>query len=467
MNNMQVVSKRWVLLLFAALAATMVLVAACGEEEEEGAATPGAEATAEATPGAEATPSGPTQGVTDTEIKVGTLLPLTGTAAPWGVDLSKGMQAYFDYINDQGGIYGRELKLYVEDNGYSGPVAHEAARKLVEQDKVFMIQGSLGTEAEMAVYKYLEEHNVIDAWTLTAARRLTDPVAHTRFVSLVDYQTEGRIFAKYIAENYDGKKVGLLIQNDDFGKEGEQGTKDGLQEEGANVDTVTEYFNVIEADMTAHVQRLRNEGVDLLVFWGGPTQAGSLLKVSRETLSWDVPIMMCSVTASIDIVAALGGYDNAEGVISAIYGRQGWEDIPIVNELKQILAEYAPDVEWNNTIYGGMLVSMGTVTTLKQAGPDLTVDSFVAAAESLCKYQYEYALAPSSMGPTDHRSAEAEMMARWEMDRSTDPPQPKLIAFGDVVDFESTTECVEPTPPAGYFDQPGPSLHPTPTPEAE
>jgi branched-chain amino acid transport system substrate-binding protein len=454
---MQVLSRRWVLLLFAALAAAMVLATACGGGKEEGATTPGAKAT-----------SGPTQGVTDTEIKVGTLLPLSNSvAAPWGVDLSKGMKAYFDYINDQGGIYGRKIKFFVEDNQYSGPVAQEAARKLVEQDGVFMIQGSLGSEAEMAVYKYLEEHNIIDAWTLTAARRLTDPVAHTRFVSLVDYQTEGRIFAKYIAANYNGKKIGLLVQNDDFGKEGEKGTRDGLQEEGANVDVVTEYFDVMQSDVTAEVQRLRNDNVDVVVYWGAPTQAGSLMKVSRETLSWDVQIIMCSVTASIDVVAALGGYDNAEGVISAIYGHQGWEDIPIVNELKQILAQYAPDVKWNNTVFGGMLVSMGTVTTVKQAGQDLTVDSFVAAAEGLCKFKYDYGLAPSSMGPTDHRSAEAEMMAKWHMDRSTDPPTPKLIAFGDVVDFESTKDCVQPTPPAGYFDQPGPNMHPTATPTGQ
>ena len=92
------------------------------------------------------------------------------------------MKAYFDYINDQGGIYGRKIKFFVEDNQYTGPVAQEAAHKLVEQDGVFMVQGSLGTEAEMAVYKYLEEHNVIDAWTLTGARALTDPVGHTRFI---------------------------------------------------------------------------------------------------------------------------------------------------------------------------------------------------------------------------------------------------------------------------------------------
>ena len=231
---------------------------------------------------------------------------------------------------------------------------------------------------------------------------------------------------------------------------------------------VTEYYNAIESDMTAHVQRLRNDNVDLVVFWGAPVQAGSLIKVSHETLSWDVEIILCSVAATVDIVAGLGGYDNSEGVISAIFGHQGWEtDIPFIAELKDILAQYAPDVKWNNTVYGGMLVSAGTVTTLKQAGQDLTVDTFVASAESECKYMAANSLVPASMSPTDHRATEAEMMARWEMDRSTDPPQPKWVAFGDVIDFESTEDCVEPTPQPGYFDQPGPSVFPTPTPTGQ
>jgi len=450
---MQVVSKRWGLLLFAVLAATAVLVAACNKEEKEGGA---------------ATPAGPTQGVTDSEIRIGTLLPLSGTPeAAWGVALSKGMKAYFDYINDKGGIYGRKIKFFVEDNQYSAPVALEAAHKLVEQDGVFMIQGSLGTTAEMAVGKYLEEHNIIDFSFLTGDSILTDPAVHTRFTALIAFATEGRIFAKYIYDTYNGKKIGILAENDNYGKEGEKGIKEGLKEQGANIDVVTEYYDAIQSDMTAQVQRLKGENVDLLVFWGSPVQAGSVFRVSRETLSWKVPIMLNSVSG-IDVVALLGGYDNVEGAVSAIFGRQAWEtDIPFIGEMKQILAQYAPDVKWDSTVYGGMLVSVGTVATLKGAGQDLTVDSFVRAAESECKYMAETSLVPASMSPTDHRPNEAEVMARWVIDRSTDPPTPKWVRFGDVIDFESTKDCKEPTPPAGYFDQPGPIVFPTPTPPGQ
>jgi len=456
----RVLSKRWVLLLLAALAAATVLVAACKEEKEEGATTPGAKATAGRTP------TGEVRGVTDTEVRIGTLLPLSGSpTAAWGVALSKGMQAYFDYINDHGGIYGRKIKFFVGDNQYSGPVALEAAHKLVEQNKVFMIQGSLGTAAHMAVYKYLEENNVIDYAILTGMSTWTDPVVRTRFSALVDYVTEGRIFAKYIYDNYNNKKIGILAQNDDYGKEGEKGIKEGLEDLGADIDVVTEHYDEIQSDVTAQVQRLRNENVDLVVFWGSPVQAGSLFHVSRETLSWDVQIMVNSVSA-IDVVAQLGGYDNVEGAITAVFGRQSFEtEVPFIASLKPILAQYAPDAKWDSTTYSGMLISVGTVMQLMQAGPDLTVDSFVDAAESTCKWQCETCLLSASTSPTDHRGNEAEVMAQWVMDRSTDPPSPKWVPFGDPVSFESTKDCKQPTPPAGYEDQPGPSYYATPTSE--
>ena len=284
-------------------------------------------------------------------------------------------------------------------------------------------------------------------------------MVHTRFAGLVDYLTEGRIFGTYISDNYEGKKIGILAQNDDYGKEGEKGIKQGLEEQGANIDVVTEYYDEIQTDMTAHVQRLRNDNVDLLVFWGSPVQAGSMFKVARETLNWDVQIMVNSASA-IDVVATLGGYDNVEGSDHRHFRPPGLGDgHPLRRVAEADLAEYAPDLRWESTVYGGMIVSVGAVLTLKQAGPDLTVDSFVAAAESVCKWQCATCLLPASSSSTDHSGGQAEVMARWEIDRSTDPPTPKWMAFGDPISFESTKDCKQPTPPAGYEDQPGPSAY--------
>jgi len=400
-----------------------------------------------------------TQGVTDTEIRIGTLLPLSGNpAAAWGIAISRGMQAYFDYINAQGGIYGRKIKLFVGDNQYSGPIASEAIRKLVEQDNIFALQGSLGTEAHTAVYKYLEERGIPDMYILTGNSKWTVPVARTRFCGLVDYLTEGRIFARYIFQNYDGRKLGILAQNDDYGKEGEQGVKEGLKELGADIDITVEYYDATQSDVMAQVQRLKGAGVEIIAFWGGPVQAANMIKSARETLSWDVP-MMVNGTNALEIVGTLAGLDNIEGTISAVTGHQAWEtNVPGIAERKQLAATYAPDLKWDNTALVGYAISESMVGLLKQAGPNLTRDSFLDAAEAVCKYKTDVSLVPSSTSATDHRFLEGDILVRATVDRSTNPPTFRWQPFGDVVSFESTQDCVAPTPPPGGKGQPGPPL---------
>lgn len=452
---MRVLLSQWRLLLALMLAGGIALTAACGEEEEEqGEATPAG------TPAAVQV-----QGVTDTEIRIGSLLPLSGPMAAWGTPLAKGMQIYYDYINDHGGIYGRKIKLIVADSGYEGPMAKEAATKLVEQDKVFAFQGNLGTAVELAVYKYLEENNIIDYGILTGASYWTNPVAPTRFVSLVNYVTEGRIFGTYIAKNLDADKVGMLAQNDDYGKEGEQGVKRGLEEAGSDAEVVVEYYEAAESDMTAHIQRLKNADVDVIVAFSGVPQAASAMKVARTSLSWDVPFIISS-TCAADIVATLAGFDNIEGHLTGMFLHPHWqtEGAPFITWLKDyVLPKYGQGAQWDAYIYSGMLISVDFAMVLKQAGKDLTVDSFVKAAESVCKYEAETGLPGTSTtrGPTDHAGAEVLSMARATVDRSTDPPTFKWVPFGDVTSFESTKECEKPTKPEGYDDQPGPSYYET------
>ena len=405
------------------------------------------------------TTPGDTTGVTDTEIRVGTLMPISGNpAAAWGISLSKSMQAYFDYINDQGGIYGRKIKLFVGDNQYSGPVASEAIRKLVEQDQIFALIGSLGTEAHTAVYKYLEERGIPDLYILTGNSKWTVPVARNRFTALMDYTNEGRLFAKYVAENFDGKKLGILAQNDDYGKEGETGMKEGLKELDANVEVVVEYYDATQSDVTAQVQRLKSDGVNIVAFWGTPVVGANMMKTARETLSWDVPMMINSANA-LEIVATLAGFDNIEGTVSAVIGVQSYElDNPAIAEKKDILAKYAPDVVWDNTALGGYVIAQGIVGYLKQTGPNPTRESFLKTVETLCEYMCDTCLVPASTSPADHRLVDAEVLAKATIDRSTDPPTFKWVPFGDAIDFEGTRDCTVPTPPPGAEKEPGPPL---------
>jgi ABC-type branched-subunit amino acid transport system substrate-binding protein len=368
------------------------------------------------------------------------------------------MQAYFDYINDQGGVYGRKIKLYVGDSQYSGPIASEVIRRLVEQDKIFLLEGSLGTEAHSAVYKYLEERGIPDIYILTGNSKWTVPVARNRFTSLMDYTTEGRVFARYVAENFDGGKLGLLAQNDDYGKEGEAGLKQGLEELNADVDVAVEYYDATQSDVTAQIQRLKNEDVDILVSWATPVVAANIMKTAREILSWDVPFMINSANA-LEIVARLAGYDNIEGAVSAVIGVQSYElDNPAIAEKKEIMAKYAPDTVFDNTSLGGYVIAQGIVGYLKQTGPNLTREAFLDTVETLCEYMCDTCLVPASTSPDDHRLVDAEMMAKAVVDRSMDPPTFRWEPFGEPIDFEGTRECTVPTPPPGAEDEPGPPL---------
>jgi ABC-type branched-subunit amino acid transport system substrate-binding protein len=424
---------RWAWLLVLALAA-MLVVSACGGGEKEEKATP------QATKAAGTTPiPGNTNGVTDTEILLGSHLPLSGFAATWGVGLKAGMDAQIAYINDNGGIYGRKLKLNVGDDQYTGPLASEVVRKLVEQDKVFAIVGGLGTVPDTAVYKYLETNGVPDMIMLAGQKKFTDPVTKTRFGYLVNYTDEGRILGQYIAQNFPGKKVGFIEQNDEFGQEGEAGLREGVKD--ANNEVVVETFETTQNDLAAQVSRLKNQNVEVMAIYAEPIQASSAIKNAHETLNWKVPILLTGVDA-FEIMGALAGYDNIEGTISVVYAHQAFQkDVPGIAQHWDIMAKYGagktPD---NLTLVGASVIEI-MAKILQDAGPDLTREKMLDAAESLCGWTPSGGIAPINMSPTDHRPNEVEQYVRGTVDRSTDPPTFTWQFFGDLISFESTPKC--------------------------
>jgi ABC-type branched-subunit amino acid transport system substrate-binding protein len=413
----------------------MLAFSACGGEEKEGE-----EGTPQATKAAGGTPSaGDTTGVTDTQILLGSHLPLSGLAAAWGVDLKAGMEAYFAYVNDNGGVYGRKIKLIVGDDQYTGPMAAEVTRKLVEQDKVFAMMGGLGTQAQSAVWKYLEEKGVPDMFLLTGETKFTDPVVKSRFGFLVDYLTEAKILGKYIADNFAGKKLGIIAQNDEFGQEGEQGLREGVKD--ANMEIVVETYEETQSDLIAQVQRLKNANVDVIAAYAMPIQAASVIKGAHETLGWDVPVVITGVDA-VEVVAQLAGLDNIEGTVSVVFGHQVFEkDVPGIAQHWDIMAKYAPGVKPTNLTLVGATIAEGMVHILQETGPDLTREKFLDAAESVCGWMSSSAMVPSSVSPTDHRPVEVEVYVRATVDRSTDPPTFTWQPFGEPYGFESTPKC--------------------------
>ena len=413
------------LMIVAVLVAVPLLLAACGEEESE---TPGPTTAAGASPAAE----GEVPGVTDTEILLGTHLPLSQTVAAAYSPVGDGMRAYFDYINDvEGGVYGRKIKILVGDDHYNPPDTVEVVRKLVEQDKVFAIVSGLGDETHAAVLRYLEDNGVPDMFLATGVHRYTEPPVKTRFGGIPDYQVEGRMLGAYVAENYNGKKIGILRENNEYGVDGLNGLEMGL--EGSNVEIVAdEKCEATTADVTGQTQRIKNAGAEVIVSVAGPVQSASLVKVVREVLAWDVPILVSGVDVS-DIFIWLAGAENAEGVISVVFAHQIYEtDLPGVQKHIEIIKKYAPHVDPSNFTLYGATISELMVEALKRAGPDLTREKLVEAAEGIRDYTCSVCLTPVNMSPTDHRPFEIEVYNKVEGG--------KWVAFGEPVDFETTKD---------------------------
>lgn len=431
--------KKLLLWVSVALVAVGLLTAACGGgDDEEGSSN---------TPDVAATPD--TTGVTDTEIKLGTHYPLSGNPAAAYAPISYGMKAFFDYINDQGGIYGRKINFIIADDHYNPPDTVEVVRKMVEQDEVFGIISGLGEETHSAVWKYLEERGIPDMYLSTGLDKWTNPLTFNRFSGNPDYITEGIFLGQYIAKTWPGAKLGILEQSDQLGQDGDKGLRIGL--EGSDVEiTAVEKYDVIQSDVTAQTQRLKNAGVDVVAAFAIPPQAASMVKTARETLEWDVPFVVSAINCS-EIFILLATPEFAEGIISSVFGHQAYDPgIPGVEKYKKIWEKYQNGASgtMNNFELYGMSVAEATVWGLEMAGPDLSRQSYLKAAESMCDVWCSTCIdfGPWQTSPTDHKINEVLIINKvvngaW-------------VPEGEITSYESTKECTPMTPPPGFEDQP-------------
>jgi ABC-type branched-subunit amino acid transport system substrate-binding protein len=369
-------------------------------------------------------------GVTDTEILLGTHFPLSQhLAAAYAPIATAGMQGYFDYINDQGGINGRKIKLMIEDDHYTPSDTAQVVRQLVEHDQVFAIVGGLGTATHSAVSAYLEQQGVPDMFILSGAAKFTDPVVKSRFGGNPDYVTEGKILGGYVAKEHPNAKLGLILQNDDFGEDGKRGIEEGIAGSGVTI-AASETYESTETDLTSHVQRVRNAGADVVVAYTLPPQGANVVKVAREVLNWDAPIVVTGVDAT-DIFISLAGAKNAEGVVSVVFGKQVYQtDDPGIAKHIEIVNKYGGGVPPSNLTVSGQAIAEFMVEALKKAGRNLTRESLLDAAESIRDFTCSVCLVPASLSPTDHRPFEVEAF-----DRVVDG---KWVTFGTPVGFEST-----------------------------
>jgi len=422
----------WILLPLVALLA--LVAAACGGGGEE--ATPTARTTVAGTAAATSAPStGEVPGVTDTEIVIGTHQPLTGPAAAYA-QIATAMKAYFDYFNDtEGGVNGRKITLLVEDDQFSPPITVEVVRRLVEQDEVFAILGGLGTATHMQVVDYLADNGVPDFFVSSGALEwVRDPEARPNvFGILPNYIGEGMVLGKYAADNYAGGKLGFIGQNDDFGEDGFEGVKRGV---GDALEILPEEtFESTDPDVNSQVDRLQGAGATVLVIYATPAQAPAAIKHARADLGWDVPILMSTVAAN-ELTILVAGADNIEGVITTEALKHAYEtDDPAIQTHLQIMKQYAGlDGASNLTIYG-QVQAESFINVLKEAGPDLTREGIIEAAENAPTFTCSVCYFPSKYSKTDHDAAQTIVLSKAELD----PEQTfgaKFVPFGDAITWE-------------------------------
>jgi branched-chain amino acid transport system substrate-binding protein len=326
-------------------------------------------------------------GASDTEIKIGNIMPYSGPASAYGV-IGKMEEAYFRMINEQGGINGRKINYITYDDGYSPPKAVEQARKLVESDEVLFIASSLGTPSNSAIMKYMNAKKVPQIFVATGATKFGD---HKEFPWTMGwqpaYQSEGRIYAAYLLKEKPDARIGVMYQNDDFGKDLLKGLKDGLGGKAASMIVAEESYEVSEPTIDSHIVKLKSTGADTFVSITTPKFAAQGIKKVAE-LGWKPVYIQSNVGASVGSVMKPAGYENGQGILSANYAKDGadatWDNDEGMKKFYAFLAKYAPSMDRaDGSVVYGYGQAQTIVQVLKQAGDNLTRANIMKEAANL------------------------------------------------------------------------------------
>src|SRR6202045_1903754 len=283
-------------------------------------------------------------GASDTEIKIGNIMPYSGPASSYGV-IGKTEAAYFNKINAEGGINGRKINFVTYDDGYSPPKAIEQARKLVESDEVLLIFQSLGTPSNSAIMKYLNAKKVPQLFVATGATKWNDPKDFPWTMGWQpSYQSEGHIYAKYLIQNNPNAKIGILYQNDDYGKDYVKGLKDGL---AGKLTIISEQpYETSDATVDSQMISLKESGADVFFNVTTPKFAAQAIKKAGE-IGWKPVHLLNNVSQSVGSVLKPAGLDHATGILSSYYLKDSndpqWKDDPAFKEWLAFMDQYFPD----------------------------------------------------------------------------------------------------------------------------
>jgi branched-chain amino acid transport system substrate-binding protein len=372
-------------------------------------------------------------GATDAEIKIGNIMPYSGPASAYGV-IGKTEEAYFKKINAEGGINGRKINFVSYDDGYSPPKAVEQARKLVESDEVLLVFNSLGTPSNSAIQKYMNARKVPQLFVATGAAKWNDPKDFPWTMGWQpSYQSEARIYAKYLLKEKPDAKIAMMYQNDDFGKDYLKGLKEGLGAKASMV-IAEESYETSEPTIDNHIVKLKSSGADVFLNIATPKFAAQAIKKLAE-IEWKPMHIVSNVSISVGSVMKPAGFENAQGILSAAYAKDGadsqWDNNPEMKKFYAFLEKYYPEAnKLDSSVVYGYGAAQTMVKVLEMCGDNLTRENVMKQAASLKDF------APDTMLPGVKINTSATDFAPIEQLRMMRFKGEKWELFGDVISGE-------------------------------
>jgi ABC-type branched-subunit amino acid transport system substrate-binding protein len=372
-------------------------------------------------------------GASDTEIKIGNTRPYSGPASSYSA-IGKTEAAYFNKVNAEGGINGRKINFISYDDAYSPPKAIEQARKLVEGDEVLLIFQSLGTPSNSAIQKYLNTKKVPQLFVATGATKWGDPKNFPWTMGWQpNYQSEGRIYAKYILDHFPDAKIAVFWQNDDAGRDQVKGLRDGLGDK-ANMIIADKSYEVSDPNIDSQIVALHDSGADTFFSWAAPKGSAQAIRKVGE-LGWKPRFFLANVSTSVAGVLRPAGLQYAKDIISTAYLKDptdpAWKDDPGVKTWQAFMDQYNPNgdkLDLNN-VYG-YAAAQTLVQVLRQCGDDLTRENIMKQAANLKNFSSDVMLPGIKINTSPDDFFPIEQMQLMKFDGAA------WHLFGDVITGE-------------------------------
>src|SRR6202451_1599851 len=372
-------------------------------------------------------------GATDTEIKIGNIMPYSGPASAYGVT-GKSEDAYLKNTNAEGGINGPKINFTSYDDGYSPPKAVEQARKRVESDEVLLLFNPLGTPSNSAIQKYLNSKKIPQLFVATGATKWNDPKDFPWTLGWQpSYQSEAHIYAKYRLKEKPDAKIAILYQNDDFGKDYLKGLKDALGAKASMI-VAEESYETTEPTIDNHIVKLKSSGADVFINITTPKFAAQAIKKIAE-IEWKPLHIVSNVSAAVGSVIKPAGFENSQGILSAAYAKDGadsqWDNDPGMKKFYAFLEKYYADA---NKLDGSVVYGYGAAQTMvkviQMCGDNLTRENIMKQAANLKDFTPD-TLLPGvriNTSATDFAPIEQLQMMRFKGE--------KWDLFGDIISGE-------------------------------